>query len=356
MTPESAWSEHEPIGAATGDHHAPALAMIDATPHLVWTWDRGVYHAWRTETGWTTPVRIAAGDQPALAMTPDGKLHCLFSHWLGDNAEIYHVHWDGNLWSLPAVVSRTSGISMHPTLAVDMDGTLHAAWTDTTPGRPVIYYGNQQGPAWRSFPIPNGSGSRPTIGASPAGMIHLAWQNRLEPGGRFEILASDLLEENWSLPENVSDQTARHSINPKLATNALGACHLIWQEEREGVFGIRHADHRPDGWSLPVDASMTLADCRQPAICANAKGLMQIVWAEGPELMHRVRPPDYDAEWWAAETASTQCAGLSDLALALAPGGEAHVVWSGYADRDLRRLFYTYRKPIFKHSAFVPIG
>jgi hypothetical protein len=356
MAADSSWSSLDAIGQPAGDNRAPALAAIGDTLHLVWVCDRALQHARYTRDGWTMPTRLTAGDQPVLAATPDGGLHCLFSHWVRDNAEIFYISWNGAMWSLPVVVSRTSGVSVHPALAAGPDGSLHAAWTDTTPGRPVIYYGSKAGPVWRSIPIPNGSGSHPSIVVHPSGMVYIAWQDRIQANGQYDIFATTMLDDNWSLAANVSDRTDAHSISAKLAVNALGACHMVWQEEREGVFGIRHADQRPTEWALPADASAGEADCRQPAIAANRKGLMQVVWAEGPVLKHRVRPPDYEAAWWDAENASDECAGLSDLALAIMSEGVTHVVLSRYAEGDSRRLFHLQRRPIFKHANFLPIG
>lgn len=356
MMADTAWSTNRPVLDTPADGYQPTVAVVADNLHAVWKQDRALWHAWLTENGWSTPIKVAIGEHPALAVTPDGVLHCVFANWLLGNAEIYHARWSGTSWSLPEVVSRTSGVSMYPGVAADADGVLHAAWADTTSGRAAIYYGRWEDGGWENAPIPNGPGTRPSIAVTTEGDVMVAWQNRLLDTGRFDVFSASLIENRWSLPDNVSDSAQRHSICPQLATNQAGACHLVWQEECDGAFRIRHADRRPNGWSAPAVVSPGEADCRAVRIAANQQGLMQVVWAEGQTLKHRARPGEYEAAWLAEEIASETCAGLAEVATAISPTGDLQVLWSGYAQNEARQLFHLRRQGIFKHKVFLPLG
>ena len=102
---------------------------------------------------------------------------------------------------------------------------------------------------WTSVPIPNGSGSNPTIAVDPDGQIYVAWQSRSPSTHRFEIFCAQNSQGAWSLPENISANDQSHAIYPSLAITVHGICHLAWQEDRGGIFCIRHADRYPNGWS-----------------------------------------------------------------------------------------------------------
>lgn len=355
MSTEHPWSASSLVPTMSADSLEPALAVTADTIHAVWVSEKTLYHARRVDGQWQTPVRFANGEQPALAAGTDGSLHCAFSHWFLGNCEIYVARWAASGWSLPQLVSRTSGISTHPTLCV-AEGDAHITWADTTPGRSTIYYAQPQGVAWANAPIPNGAGSRPTLAIAPAGEIYAAWQDRLAETGCFEVLAAVYRNDAWGVPEIVSDNPTRHSLSPTLAVNAQGTCHLAWQEERNGRYVIRHVERLPGGWSLPVDISCPDNDARLSRIAAAAKGFLQMMWVEGAVLKHRARAAEHRALWWKEEVACADCVSVSDLAIASAPGsGELHALWSAYVDTDQRRLYHASRAPMIRHTVFIPI-
>ena len=214
MTPDSHWSGAQPVPAGPGDCREPAVTVAGEVLHAVWTQGSSLYHAYLSGGNWSAPRRVAVGSQAALATAPDGVVHCLFSAQMLGNVEIYHASWNGAKWTLPEVVSRTSGVSNSPALAVGGDGSLHAAWADTTPGYSTIYYGRRVGAGWTNGPIPNGSGSNPAIAIDPAGQIYLAWQSRLAATGRFEVFCARGSNGAWTLPEDVSANSQNHAIYP----------------------------------------------------------------------------------------------------------------------------------------------
>lgn len=356
MSAEKSWSIAIPIPNIPPDSHEPALAVAADVLHAVWVSNKALYHARYTEGRWTEPLRFANGEQPLLAAGPGGALHCVFSHQFLGNSEVYYVRWDGVKWSLPQQVSRTSGASANPALAVAQDGSTHIVWADTTPGHSVIYYARPQGIAWAQAPIPNAAGGRPAVVLTPAGEIIVAWQSRLAGTGYFEILAAVRREGTWGVPEIISDKPDCHSISPALAVNTQGSAHLIWQEARGSIYVIRHAERLPGGWSVPADISAPDRDARLPRLAAAPKGFFQAIWAEDAALKHRGRPPEPRALWWGEEIACPDCPGVSSLATAILPAtGELHAVWSVYKESDQRQLYHACRKPLIRHTVFIPI-
>lgn len=359
MVANSPWSDSRPIPGTPPDSQEPVLTSTADALHAVWVSSKMLYHACLVNGQWQAPSSFASGEQPALAAGPDGSLHCAFSHWFLGNYEIYYTHRGATgKWSLPQAVSHTTGVSSQPALSVTQDGLVYIAWADTTPGPTVIYYARQQGVAWANAPIPNAQGSRPTIAAGPNGEVYIAWQDRLAETESFEILAAICHDDTWSMPQIVSDSSPHHSVSPALAVTPQGTCHLIWQTERAGTYAIRHAEHLPDGWPLPVDLSSPDAgDGRLPRITASSKGFPQTLWLQGTTLMHRARPQTQGALWWTEEVACDTCAVVSSLAACISSAsGELHVIWSAYEGSDQRRLFHICRKPLLRNTTFMPIA
>lgn len=356
MAPESPWADSIPIPGVPTDSQEPALAATVNAIHAVSVSNHTLYHSFLIGGRWRGPWQLANGEQPGLAAGADGTVHCAFTHWFLGNCEIFLASWDGGSWSLPRLVSRTSGISTNPALGVGHDGGVYMVWADTTPGTSTIYYARPQGSAWSNGPIPSAPGSLPAIAVGPGGEIVAAWQDRLAETGRFEILAAILRNGTWSLPELVSDNPLHHSLHPALAVSPQGACHVVWQEERDGTYGIRHAERLPGGWSLPVDISDPRSDARLPSVAASSKGFLQVMWAEGPSLKHRARVAAPGSSWWAEEVACEACPRMSTLAIASSPAsGELHAIWSVYGDSHQQSLYHAYRMPLIRHTVFIPI-
>lgn len=350
------WSPVEELAFISPNSEQIAVAAGAGVVHLMWVESKVLHHARQVDGAWTTPAKVAAGEQPSITVAPDGALHCAYAHWFLGNREIYVASFRDHKWGLPAIISRTPGESSDPAIFASLDGRLHLAWADTTPGYSVIYYGHFDGQNWPHAPVPNGKGSRPTIAAAGS-VVNVAWQDRLASSevGAFDVLASRReAGGDWSLPDMVSDTRDLHSLLPRLAVNGEGACHLVWQEEREGLYVIRHADRWPEGWAAPVDVSDPASDARLAFAMPNRWGQFQFLWSEGSALKHRVRPPEPRAQWQPPELACEECAGLSELAAGMSAKGELHAVFTRFTNGD-RHTFYLRRKPIERQKIFLPI-
>jgi hypothetical protein len=356
MAVDPNWSPAEDLNFVPPNSEQVAIAAAGGAIHLVWTQARVLYHARRVEGAWSAPVKVAAGEQPALTATPDGALYCAYAHWFLGNRDIYMAVFRDGKWALPTLVSRTTGDSSDPDVYAGTDGRLHLVWADTTPGYSVVYYSTYDGRNWPLAPLPNGKGSRPTVAASSS-TVHVAWQDRLasSQAGAFDVFATAQVGGgDWSLPHMVSDTRDLHSLLPRIAVNGQGQCHLVWQEEREGTYALRHADLWPEGWSQPVDVSNPAVDARLGYALPNRWGDFQFLWSEGSQLMHRVRGGAAQGQWKPAEVACEECAGLSELAAAIAEKGDLHAVFTRYTNGD-RRAYYLRRKAIEQQKVFLPM-
>ncbi len=348
------WSINEEIPVAPAESGEPTSAMIGETLHLVWNHNQVLHHAWRDANGWSQPTQIAYGEQPALVAAGD-RLHCLFSTQFMRNYEIYHVAWDSAGWSMPVNVSCTYGASRHPVLALNGDGTLHAAWADTTPGYSTIYYGTRGATFWANRPVPSGRGIMPAIAAAADGTVYIAWSDRRNDTGAYDVYCTVYCDNIWYPPESVSDSAAADSLHPQLAVDGRGVCHVIWGEDDGEACHIYHADRRPQGWARPVDVSQADAVPWSARLAINPQGFVHVFWSDGALLHHRIRPLAFDAAWRSDEIIISDSTEVSALSPTLSASRRAHLVWRGRDPAGTHHLFHSERAPFPAPGVFLPI-
>jgi len=338
------WTEPTNVSNSTADSRLPALA-VDAggTVHLVWEEGGELYHAYYTEgTVWSSPSRVATGEEPALVSDGSGGLHLAFVNEFGGNYEVYYCKRDSDGWSLPRNVSGTSGGSFSPDLAVADGGDIHVVWADNTPGYNVIYHATSSGGViWASGPIPNAFGTAPTVGVENAGTVHVAWQDTYDAVASYEVYHSRWDGESWSLPEDVSDTPDAESIAPDLEVSG-SIVYLVWQERTGEQCEIYLSSGNTGAWSVPENVSQSPLGSYLPDLVVDGVGDRYLAWDEFVRLLHRQWEADMSA-WLPAELIAESAYGLEHVALALAPGGTLYAAWASYDPSGTRDIFSSYR-------------
>jgi len=108
-----------------GGRGRAGLALADEIVHVVYAGAADVMHASGSAvTEWALEP-IAAGQDPAIAVGPDGSLHVVYQ--TGDGG-IGYARFGVERW----VVERVAEHGSAPVVAVAEDGTVHLAWTDSS--------------------------------------------------------------------------------------------------------------------------------------------------------------------------------------------------------------------------------
>lgn len=153
-TKEGSWTESENVSLDPGKD-ANARLVVDSQGNLYMAWNNEtpvgsgkweIYFATRPKGGsWTKPENIShnmgVSGHPTLAFDPNGTLHLTWHDNSYGNYDIYHTTRaaDGT-WAKPVNVSRTKGDSADVSMAIDSKGTVYLAWSDNTPANWDIYY------------------------------------------------------------------------------------------------------------------------------------------------------------------------------------------------------------------------
>lgn len=314
------------ISQTAGDSIAPAVALdADGALHVAWEEEGAeIYAAQHTAGGWTSEP-LVGGQSPAMASEPGGGPHLVYSADDGSgNLEIYHTAWTPSGWGAPANVSQTSGASLEPDVTTAA-GVAHYAWTDLSPGDPIVYYGTPLG----AGPVLDARGTLPALSVGPGGEPHLVWQEPDEDtalGEVFLIYASAGADRDWSFTHNLSVSPDAESHSPDVAVGPDGAAHVVWVE------GDRIIVRSGEAPSLAAAIPLSAAPSANPRISADADGNVYAAWTEDARVRASVR--------WVGETIwqppRTVADGLTNLgAVAVAAGtNQLHVAWSAAPTGD----------------------
>lgn len=350
----TSWSAPENLSGSTGQSTHPVVVSGEGgIIHVVWEEDESIMHSVRENGRWLAPDRISAGQHPAAALGPDNRLHLVFSNEFFDNFDIFYVIWDSGTWTLPIRVSKTSGLSVQPDVAVDGSGVAHATWADQTPGFNIIYHGWYKA-TWLNEPLHNARGSSPAIRYDPQrGVLHLAWQAPGIGSRPLEILHLEGDTYNWTLPENISASSDQDSINVSMACDSAGVTHLVWQEMTPSNVQIRHAGGHAGNWTAPRVISEDGRDGYDPVALVTQENQLSVAWRRGNVISYRRRSGN-TAEWQPVDHLIANDVALDDIALGGDSAGKLHMVWSGWTSGSQRDVYYSNREPILRPQVFMP--
>lgn len=334
--------------------HPVVLVGADEVVHLLWEENNRLHHAMRSGGHWTQPQAIATGQRPAAGLDASGALHVLFSNEFNGRYNVFYVDWRGGTWSLPRLVSKTPGNSTFPSLALDRDGVVHAAWADNSPGFSVIYHG-WLASTWLNEPLGNARGSAPVLALDGAqNELHLAYQASGIGNGPREIFHLQGQTYFWSLPENISMSPDHESLGVTMVCAPSGSTHLAWQEHEGNASHIRYASGRQAAWSAPQQVSADGVDAREPALLVTQSTQLSLAWREHDLIAYTNRELN-KGPWKAVTGLVSNPSGLGGLSMAGAPVGDVHLAWSGWSSSGERDIYHSQHGPLAGRKVFLPI-
>ena len=194
---------------------------------------------------WSAPQLLSNPDRhsgtPAVAADAAGNVHIMWSEEVtelrlaSEGDTLFYVRGDGKTWTKPMDVLAVSGQgAQFPALAVTPDGMLHAVWSSGGQGQ-VMY---STAPAccadkphnW-SEPISLGGPALATTAlvADSQGRLHVAFASA--DSQVIVYLRSDDGGRSWPQQTEIAsgtDQEGEYPIYPRLAVDGSGRMHLVW--------------------------------------------------------------------------------------------------------------------------------
>lgn len=293
----TAWSEPERLSRGGQRCISPAIAAgAGGNLHVVWEREVGEEHRIeyraRREGAWAEAEQVATGSRawyPAIAVAEDGTVHLLWMDDRSGNFEIWHRRRDRGGWSDPVQVSRTSGLSAMPSLAVERGGRVHAVWQeeDAGGGGGSVYYASSVGGSWTEageLSSPGRAALHPCIAAEGGRTVLAVWQ---EGEGDISVIRSRALAEGeWGSPLSLSAEEGRAST-PSVAGSG-GRLVVAWTRDRNGEKDLVWRLGDGEGWGTPMAAAEG-EHPTHPSVYLSSGGAVHIVWCDVSAGLWRVR-------------------------------------------------------------------
>lgn len=351
----AAWSEPVNLSASQDvpSKRPVVVAAPDGTIHALWEEDDRLFYRNRVNGQWSTPVAVVSGRQPAAAVGPDGTVFVVYVNEFMEHTNVFFMRLQEEVWSLPRLVSRTSGVSLSPAVAVDGNGGVHVVWADRTPGYFVIYHARLE-ETWLYAPIPNARGAEPRLVYNPMrDLLHVVWQSPTVGSDRQDIFHVQGFTHAWSLPENISASLAADAVNAALAVDAQGAVHLVWQERAEGRSQVKYASGWQGNWTAPQLVTPPEANAEDPTVVITHANQLSVVWREGNTIFYRRRSGN-EGTWHPSKPLISNNGRLSDLVLAADVAGRLHLAWSAGPVSAEPDVYHSMGEPSLSSHVFLP--
>lgn len=359
---------------AESEPPAPDIAACeDGTIYVVWGQDGEIWHrVYEPSLGWNEaspvryPVGAAEGSQPAIATSPDCTLHLVWSKWWFGDFEIFSTSNDGDGFENQSRVSKTSGHSLQPTIAVDSSGKPHVVWVDQVSGQPQLYEGRpipELPGLWSNEPIARTEdyAQVPALAIDHDDEPHVVWVQQ----GTSSSNVWYKRPEDWdeSVRELISDSFSSSSRLPDMAVSADKVV-VVWQETVERDDGTDDDEiyvkwRRLNSYdSIPTARNLSDSDAssRVPAITTDRLGKFFVAWDEGrPTNAVLSRLWWGNGSWQTGQAASNGGTSVSDPAIAGVGDGHVYAVWAQRdGDEDTWDIYFS-EMQLETHHFYLPV-
>ena len=256
-------------------------------------------------TSWTRPasaVKINDAEsgvrlsEPVLVLDRTGNA---FATWNGVHDGVPGIFSArrpaGEAWEPEAKI--TDGIDQwalwSPATAIDDQGSLHAIWADVRDGASGLYAAvRTAGSGWEASvqvsDLVAGNRINPTIAVDGQGNVYAAWQHFYGCAGGAVTGDIEFAQQHagasWERPVKVSaDIGSSHASPPVIAVGHDGAAYLVWEEEIANRY-VLFSSFRPAGgaWEpkTPVPDSSGNQAPAGPALVVDAEGNAYVTWLD----------------------------------------------------------------------------
>lgn len=348
------WSVPDNVSISPESSRRPQTVVTSGgVAHAVWEEGIRIYHSVKAQDAWSIPQLVATGERPSLAVAQDDSIHLVFGNEFDGDYNVFYMDWRAGVWTLPRLVSKTSGVSTAPSIALDANQVVHAIWEDTTPGYPVIYHGWLDG-TWLNEPLTNMRGTSPVLTQDGnSAWLHLAWQTQGPKNGPHDIYYSHGTTYTWSVPENISATSDRDSTNVSLACDLNGEVRLVWREQGSTLDSIRYAGGRQGYWSAPENISGDVADAVDPAVAVAQQNQLHAVWQEGRTIIHRTLSGGTHT-WRPRQAVIAGDSSIEQTTIAATPSGDVHLLWVGEDGTGQEDIFHSLGPRALPPQVFLP--
>jgi hypothetical protein len=299
---------------------------------------------------------------PTVAASGD-NIHVVWRDQTPGNSEIFYRQSrdNGHIWSMIKHLTKNTGESWQPTIAVSGDN-VHVVWMDDTPGNWEVFYkrstdsgitwGKQKrltknaGESWQpaiavsDLTKNTGNSWQPSIAVS-GNDIHVAWQDNTH--GNYEIYykRSTNNGKNWGKRKRLT-RNAGLSESPAIAVMGDNI-HVVWSDNTAGNDEILYRRSRNNGttWRKIKNLTKNAGNSTEPSIAVLGSDV-HVVWSDRTQGNDEIyyKPSANNGRNWGKRERLTHNLGDSGSPACAVTGLNVHVVWFDETP-GLPEIFYS---------------
>jgi len=340
------WTANKRLTWNSGDSLFSAIAADSSGYlHVLWgDWTPGnaeIFYKKSTDAGytWSTSKNLSrnSGESgwPAIAVDALDNLHVFWEDDTPGKSEIYYIKSTdgGTTWSEGRILSSTSGDSWNAAVTVDSSGNLHAVWNDDTPGNHEIYYkkSTDGGTTWsaaKRLTWNSGSSWGPVIAPDLTGVLFVVWFDKTY--GNYEILYRKSTDggATWSTSKSLTWNTG-DSCEPVIAVDPSDHLHMVWYDYTPGNSEIYYK--RGTASSVPTKRlTWTSGESRFPDIAVDPSGYLHLVWWDNTpgnaEIFYK-ETLDKGVTWSISQRLTSNSGDSYCPSITADPSDNLHVIW-----------------------------
>lgn len=350
----SAWLLPEDLSETSHSSVDPQVA-VDARGDAIVTWNYGgdIRAVFRPAGGsWQAPTPIAGPYAyfSKIAMDPKGDAVAVWSapysegtgeipegsvcpecpEGGGEYVVQAAVRPVGGAWQAPETISAPSENDPIPTVAIDREGNMIAAWGHSGQGQIAS---RPAGGQWQAPVVLDEKGGRPDVVFGPQGEAAASW-NIWDGSHSIAEVAFKPAGGGWQAPEQVSE-TGRNAGAPQLALNAAGDAVAIWIcPDCSGEGEVVQAAYKPGGgaWRAPVDISGVGTRTSGLHVGVDAAGNAVAIWERSSPVssccLIQAASKPAEGAWQAPTQLSVEGTPAGEPSLAVNPAGDVMALWT----------------------------
>jgi hypothetical protein len=188
---------------------------------------------------WSGPVTIGQGNQPAVAIAPDGRIVAIWSGGPVSKSTTSiraSVRPPGGSWSAPVNVSNGEG---RPEIGMDASGNAVAVWAAFSLIPPVQTASLPAGGSWTKVHTLAAQGGGVNMAVNSVGGVVATWRS-----GSFIEAASGTILGGFGAAVQVGPtyEGVSELTSPHVALNDAGAAFIAWDTHDSDVVVTRNSD------------------------------------------------------------------------------------------------------------------
>lgn len=289
------WATPSTLSASGQDAQGPSIG-VDASGNATTVWSR--FDGWNSIIqaatlpalgSWSSVVNISDSGQNAdsakIAVDPTGVTNNAVAVWHRYNGSNFIMQSSnlplGGSWTSPASISVSGQDALVPVVAVDTDGNAAAVCSrfdgSNFTSRAANYLTGQTWSSSIVISTPGATASQQSIGMDYTGNSVISWS--YYNGTNNVIQASDLhFGDGFTTPVDISI-TGQNAYIPQVAVDKSGNALILWVAN-DGTNYTAQASYRPVGgsWSTPVALSSDGGDVANIAVTFDTLGNATALW------------------------------------------------------------------------------